>query len=183
MNKSQRLSLGIFTIFSSIIALILAAILFSNNLFNSVIALLVNLSNQQVAKSFTITFLILFSLVAIWVFAINILGSHLRRVCVSDNSMGTVDISSDAIESIALNAANASQSGVKTAKAHITADKAGKLVINLVVMAYSDVELPAMMSKVQERVKKDIERYTGIEVAKVDVKVSRVDIIAARVER
>ena len=51
------------------------------------------------------------------------------------------------------------------------------------VMAYSDVELPLMMSRLQERVKKDIEKYTGIEVADVQVKVNRVEAIAARVER
>ncbi len=183
MNKGQRFILGFFTIFSSILSLILIAILLSTNLFNSVIAFLVDLSNQPVAKPVIVAVLLMFSLLGIWTFAVNILGRHLRRACISDNSMGSIDISSDAIESIALNAANASQSGVKTAKAHITANKDGKLSVNLVVMAYSDVELPAMMNKVQERVKKDIERYTGIEVANVAVKVSRVDVIAARVER
>ena len=40
-----------------------------------------------------------------------------------------------------------------------------------------------MMARVQERVKKDIERYTGIEVGDVNVRVNRVEAIAARVER
>ena len=38
------------------------------------------------------------------------------------------------------------------------------------------------MSKVQEKVKKDIERYTGIIVDEVLVKVSRVEAATAKVE-
>ncbi len=38
------------------------------------------------------------------------------------------------------------------------------------------------MSKVQDKVKKDIERYTGIIVESVFVKVSKVEAIVARVE-
>ncbi len=40
-----------------------------------------------------------------------------------------------------------------------------------------------MMAKVQDRIKKDIERYTGISVAQVLIKVTRVEPVAARVER
>ena len=43
-------------------------------------------------------------------------------------------------------------------------------------------EIPASMSKVQEKVKKDIERYTGIIVENVFVKVSRVEPVVAKVE-
>ena len=61
--------------------------------------------------------------------------------------------------------------------------KGNAISVSLVVMAYSDVEIPAMMARVQERVKKDIESYTGIEVGDVNVRVNRVEAIAARVER
>jgi uncharacterized alkaline shock family protein YloU len=40
-----------------------------------------------------------------------------------------------------------------------------------------------MMAKVQDRIKKDIERFTGIPVSNVYVKVSRVEPVAARIER
>jgi uncharacterized alkaline shock family protein YloU len=40
-----------------------------------------------------------------------------------------------------------------------------------------------MMAKVQERIKKDIERYTGITVESVSVKVGRVEPVVAKVER
>jgi uncharacterized alkaline shock family protein YloU len=39
------------------------------------------------------------------------------------------------------------------------------------------------MSKVQDRIKKDIERYTGINVESVSIKVSRVEPVVAKVER
>ena len=55
--------------------------------------------------------------------------------------------------------------------------------MQLNTVLYSDVEVPAMMAKVQDRIKKDIERYTGIPVARVQVRVSRVEPVSARVER
>ena len=40
-----------------------------------------------------------------------------------------------------------------------------------------------MMARVQERGKKDTEKYTGIEVGDVQVRVSKVEAISPRVER
>ena len=57
------------------------------------------------------------------------------------------------------------------------------MLFRSVIQAFSDVEIPIMMTRVQERVKKDIEKYTGIEVGNVEVRVSRVEDIAPRVER
>jgi len=94
-----------------------------------------------------------------------------------------IDIGVDAIESIALNSAKTAQCGIKTAKARVAPFKGDKIVIHLTAVLYSDVEVPVMMAKVQERIKKDIERYTGISVGQVLIKVSRVEPVAARVER
>ena len=106
----------------------------------------------------------------------------MRRARVRESTLGSVDIGVDAIESIALNAAKGSQSGVRSAKARVAPFKGDKLAVTMIVSCYSDVELPTMMSRVQERVKKDIERYTGIEVGEVHVRVSRVDAITARID-
>ena len=89
----------------------------------------------------------------------------------------------DAIESIALNSAKSAQVGIKSAKAHVSSGKDESIRIHLVAVLYSNVEVPAMMSKVQDRIKKDLERYTGIPVESVSVKVSRVEPIVAKVER
>ena len=122
-------------------------------------------------------------LISLAVMVVTILTGRMRNQRVRLNEIGAIDIGVDAIENIALNAAKASQSGVKSAKAWVSPYKGGKISVTMNVMAYSDVELPLMMSRLQERVKKDIEKYTGIEVADVQVKVNRVEAIAARVER
>ena len=44
------------------------------------------------------------------------------------------------------------------------------------------VEIPSSMAKVQEKVKKDIERYTGIAVEQVIVRVSKVEQAQTKVE-
>jgi len=89
----------------------------------------------------------------------------------------------DAIESIALNSAKSAQVGIKTARARVSSAKNDAIKVHLTAVLYSNVEVPAMMAKVQERIKKDIERYTGITVADVSVKVSRVEPVVAKVDR
>lgn len=108
---------------------------------------------------------------------------HLKAASLRDTPVGLIQASSEALESIVLNAAKASQSGVKTAKARIRNVQNERISVVLYVNVYSDVELPIMMARVQERVKKDLERYTGLVIEDVRVKVTRVEEIAARVER
>ena len=112
-----------------------------------------------------------------------IMSGRLRRTRIRSTDIGSIDIGVDAIESIALNSAKSAQCGIKTAKARVAPSKGDKISIQLSTVLYSDVEVPAMMAKVQDRIKKDIERYTGIPVAQVLVRVSRVEPVAARVER
>ena len=110
-------------------------------------------------------------------------SDRLRRTRIRSNDVGMIDIDVDAIESIALNSAKTAQCGIKQAKARVVSAKGGKITVRLNAILYSDVEIPPMMTKVQERIKKDIERYTGIPVSGVSVKVSRVEPVVARVER
>ena len=74
------------------------------------------------------------------------------------------------------------QAGIKTVKARVTSAKNGSINVGINAVLYSNVEIPSSMSKVQERIKKDIERYTGIIVEEVKVRVNRVEPAAARVE-
>ena len=96
--------------------------------------------------------------------------------------MCSSDLGIDAIESIALNSAKLAQAGVKTAKARIYPAKNNAIRVSLSVILYSDVEIPAQMAIVQDRIKKDVERYTGIPVASVEVKVTRVELVGAKIE-
>lgn len=116
-------------------------------------------------------------------FAFVLITGRLRKARLQKNEIGDIDIGVGAIESIALNAAKASQSGVKFAKAAVGAIDGNKLSIRMTIMTYPDVELPVMMGRVQERVKKDVEKYTGIEVAEVPVRINKVEAMATRVER
>jgi uncharacterized alkaline shock family protein YloU len=111
------------------------------------------------------------------------LSGRMRKARVRRNDVGEIDIGVAALENIALNAAKASQSGVKQARCRVGSIERQKLFVVMQVMTYADVELPVMMARVQERVKKDIEKYTGIEVADVSIKVRAVEAVATRVER
>ena len=86
------------------------------------------------------------------------------------------------MESIALNSAKAAQAGIKSAKANVAQAKNGAIKVRINAVLYSNVEIPSSMSKVQEKVKKDIERYTGIIVESVFVKVTKVEAVVAKVE-
>ncbi|NLZ71543.1 MAG: alkaline shock response membrane anchor protein AmaP [Clostridiaceae bacterium] len=182
MNSFNRTMQMILSFILAFISLLMVSIFLSESLMSGVITLFVRISNNSRSRLIfilvftTILFLSLFFLIR------SILSARLRKARITHSQMGIIDIGVDAIESIALNAAQSAQAGVKAAKAHITPFKNDKVSVHLSIMAYSNVELPAMMAKVQERVKKDIERYAGIQVAEVIVKVSRVDTIAARVD-
>lgn len=125
----------------------------------------------------------LFFLLSIFMMAYALLSERMRKTRVRENETGDVDIGIDAIESIALNSAKLAQAGVKTAKARVYSAKNNAIRIDLSVVLYSDVEIPAQMAIVQDRIKKDVERYTGIPVESVGVKVTRVELIGAKIER
>lgn len=112
-----------------------------------------------------------------------IVSGRLAKSRVISNEIGEIDIGVEALENIALNSSMAAQAGVKSAKARISKNKEDNLIVILIVVLYSDVEIPSQMVKIQDRVKKDIERYTGIPVGEVQVKVNRVELIGAKVER
>ncbi len=108
-------------------------------------------------------------------------SDRLKKTRVSSTETGQIDVGINAIESIALNAAQLAQAGVKSAKARVHGAKNNEISITLIVVLYSDVEIRAQMSALQDRVKKDVERYTGIPVAGVTVKVSRVELVGTRI--
>ncbi len=166
----------------ALLSLLIISVFMSESLMSGMISLVVRISNQPRSQLILLAFFALVFFAALGLLVNLILSGRLHKARVTENQLGMIDIKVDAIESVALNAAQTAQAGVKAAKAHIAPFKDGKLSVRLSVMAFSNVELPAMMAKVQERVKKDIERYTGIQVAEVIVRVSRVDTISARVD-
>lgn len=112
-----------------------------------------------------------------------IFGARMRKSRSKSNEIGMIDIGVGALENIALNAAKAAQAGIKTAKARVYAAPEDQITVELSCVLYSDVEIPLQMAKIQDRVKKDVEKYTGIGVYQVKVKVNRVELIGTKVER
>ncbi len=112
-----------------------------------------------------------------------LMSGRLAKSRIVETEIGEIDIGVEALENIALNSSKAAQAGVKTAKARISQGKDNKLLVILIVVLFSDVEIPTQMAKIQDRVKKDIERYTGIPVGEVQVKVNRVELLGTKVER
>ena len=183
MNKINRFIIIAFSFVLAVFFLVILLMIANEFILKGLIETVIDVAQKQPYKTIAMIVCLIMILVSVAIMVVTILTSRMRRQRVRSNEIGFIDIGVDAIESIALNAAKASQSGVKSAKAWVSPYKGDKITVTMNVMAYSDVELPLMMSRLQERVKKDIEKYTGIEVSLVQVKVNRVEAIAARVER
>lgn len=183
MSRWTRVLIISFSFLLALFSLTLLMMFLSDLIMSAMMTLLLRLFKLALWRSLLLATFTLIFIASVASLMMGIVSGRLRRARVRESTIGTIDIGVDAIESIALNAAKSSQSGVKAAKARVAPFQGDKLRVHMSIMAYSDVELPAMMTRVQERVKKDIERYTGIEVSDVMVRVTRVDAIAARVDR
>ncbi len=102
---------------------------------------------------------------------------------INKSEIGKIDLSMKAVENIALNSARTAQAGIKSATATAGMAKDRRLLIKLDCDLYSDVEIPNQMRRIQERIKKDIEKYTGLAVSEVKVNIRDVETIGAKVER
>lgn len=183
LNKPIRFVLVIYSFLLAIISLVLVYGYMDVDIFTAAAVFLDQLVRESMLKwpFFAVLICIIGSAVATISFAV--LSGRLSKTRIRQTDIGSVDIGVDAIESIALNSAKSAQVGIKSAKAHVSSGKDDAIRIHLNAVLYSNVEVPAMMAKVQDRIKKDIERYTGISVESVSVKVSRVEPIVAKVER
>ncbi len=183
MNKPVRFVLVIYSFLLAIISILLLYAFLNSEILNFMNIALSNIISDSVFKWVLFSILLCVIISAIWAVSFSILSGRLSKTRIRQTDIGFVDIGVDAIESIALNSAKSAQVGIKSAKAHVSSGKNDAIRIHLITVLYSNVEVPAMMAKVQDRIKKDIERYTGISVESVSVKVSRVEPIVAKVER
>ncbi|MCI6604231.1 MAG: alkaline shock response membrane anchor protein AmaP [Clostridiales bacterium] len=182
MSRWSRVIIVIFSFILAVLSLITLLMFLSETIMSAMVAFFLRLQKIGSWRVLIILSAIVLLVTSVISLLLAVMSGRLRRARVRESTLGSVDIGVDAIESIALNAAKGSQSGVRSAKARVAPFKGDKLAVTMIVSCYSDVELPTMMSRVQERVKKDIERYTGIEVGEVHVRVSRVDAITARID-
>ena len=147
------------------------------------VVLLQRISLNPMARFMLALSLILLAGLAIISITYALMSGRLAKSRIVGTEIGEIDIGIEALENIALNSSKAAQAGVKSAKARISQSKDNKLMVILIVVLFSDVEIPTQMAKIQDRVKKDIERYTGIPVGEVQVKVNRVELLGTKVER
>ena len=183
MNRLVRILLFFYSVLLALLSVILLYALVDDAIFSALLSPLSAIVIDKSTKYIYFAFLVLILLSTVYTITYSILSGRLGRTRVRKTDIGAVDISADAIESIALNSAKSAQVGIKSARVRVTSGKNDAIRVNLGAVLYSNVEIPASMAKVQEKVKKDIERYTGIVVEAVTVKVSRVEPVVAKVDK
>jgi uncharacterized alkaline shock family protein YloU len=183
MNQFVRFSLVVLSFFLAVFTLVFFMMIVNPDVLIGMIQLITRITEQTSTRAVFMVLCLVILVLSVMAMVYGIMSGRLRRTRIRSTDIGSIDIGVDAIESIALNSAKSAQCGIKSAKARIAPFKGDKISVLLSTVLYSDVEVPAMMAKVQDRIKKDIERYTGIPVARVLVQVSRVEPVAARIER
>lgn len=183
MNTISRIFMFIYSLILSLVSMVLLYAIIDDGIFADLLSPLSTIVTHPVGKIIYACVLILILVSSITTITIAITSGRMSKTRIRNNEMGAVDIGADAIESIALNSAKSAQVGIKSSKVRVTPGKNDSIKVYLTATLYSNVEIPASMVKVQEKIKKDIERYTGIAVDSVTIKVSRVEPIVARVDK
>ncbi|MBP5491672.1 MAG: alkaline shock response membrane anchor protein AmaP [Clostridiales bacterium] len=183
MNRIIRFVLIVYSTILAIISLLLLYAFVDDGIFADMLSPLSNIVMDPYKKFVYLAILLALLISCVITVTYCILNGRLSKTRIRQTEIGFVEIGVDAIESIALNSAKSAQAGIKTARARVFSAKNNAIRVSLSAVLYSNVEVPSTMGKVQERVKKDIERYTGIMVENVSVKVSRVEPVVAKVER
>lgn len=182
MNGFIRFLMFIYSVFIAILSVVLLYALIDRDIFADILSPLSSVVTGPISKYIYFAVIFLFFISSIVSISNSVTYGRLNRTRLRQTDIGSVDIGADAIESIALNAAKSAQVGIKSARCRVAPAKNGAIKINISCELYSNVEIPASMAKVQEKVKKDIERYTGIVVETVLVKVAKVEATTAKVE-
>ena len=181
-RKLWRWFLGALSLLNVFILIFALVYLWRPSALGASIQAFINASNFW-QKSLIFILLLLLLASALFIFFYAILGGRFKARKTATNEIGDIKIGATAIEHVALNAARTAQAGIKTAKASVFNTDNQDIRIELDVVLYSDVEIPQQMRRIQERVKKDVEKYTGFSVAEVVINVKRVELIGAVVER
>ncbi len=182
MNSFIRALMFIYSIVIAVISVVLLYALVDDGIFADILSPLSSIVTGPISKWIYLGVLLLLFVTSIVSITNIITSGRLNRTRLRKNDIGTVDIGPDAIENVALNAAKSAQVGIKSARCRVAPGKNQSLRVTVTCELYSNVEIPSAMSKVQEKVKKDIERFTGIAVESVIVRVSKVEQAQARVE-
>ena len=158
MNRLVRAILLVYSFLLSVLGFLMFVIVLDNNLMVGLTRLLYSINARAPVKALVIVLFLLQFVIGILTLVYSLLSGRMRKSRLRRTDIGTIDIGVDAIESIALNSAKSAQGGIKTAKARVYSSQNERINVELTAVLYSDVEIPAMMAKVQDRIKKDIEQ-------------------------
>ena len=178
MNSFIRALMFIYSVVIAVISVVLLYALVDDGIFADILSPLSSIVTGPVSRYIYLGVLMLLFITSIVSITNIITSGRLNRTRLRKNDIGTVDIGPDAIESIALNAAKSAQVGIKSARCHVAPAKNQSLKVTVSCELYSNVEIPSSMAKVQEKVKKDVERFTGLTVESVDVYVCGVEEVS-----
>ena len=182
MNGFVRVLMFIYSVVIAVISVVLLYALVDDGIFADILSPLSSVVTGPISRWVYFAVLLLLFVTSIISITNAITYGRLNRTRLRKTDIGSVDIGADAIENIALNSARAAQVGIKNARCRVTPGKNGAIRVIISCVLYSNVEIPASMAKAQEKVKKDIERFTGIAVEQVVVRVSKVEQAQAKVE-
>lgn len=182
MNGLIRVLSFIYSVLIALLSIVLLYALIDDGIFADILSPLSSVVTNPATKYIYLVILLVLLISSVLVISLILTSGKLYKTKLRKTDIGSVDIEADALESIALNSAKSCQAGIKNAKARVSSAKNGAIKVSINAVLYSNVEIPSSMSKVQDKVKKDIERYTGIIVESVSVKVNKVEPFVAKVE-
>lgn len=183
MRRSLQVILTIYALIVAFVAMILSLALNGTGWISGITAFLLDVADRPVARRIATAILILLIIGSVAIASYALLSERLRKTRALETELGMIDVGVEALENIALNSAQVAQAGIKRATARISQGKEHSLRVEISCELYADIEIPNQMERIQERVKKDLERYTGIPVSEVQVRVRRVELLGSRVGR
>ena len=151
MSRWARTILIVFSFLLSVIFLIGLLMIISTDVLTGMITLILDTAQKQPAKTISVVTGLVGFLLSVMTLIISVMAGRLRKTRIRANEIGHIEIGVEAIENIALNAAKISQSGVKAAKARVSPAKGGRLSVRMIIQAFSDVEIPVMMTRAGPR--------------------------------
>lgn len=182
MQKSKQLILMVFAVLVGLHVCLSFLTLYTG--FSFIQQLLqTRIYGQIITVKVAFSLILLFMLiVSVYIFLYARENGRMSKQLVQATELGNINIDVMAIEAIALNACKSAQAGIKAAKAKASCDKNRNLTLALDCTVFAEVDIPTYMLKIQERVKKDIERYTGLSVKNVLVRVNKVEVAGAKLD-
>lgn len=183
MNWFTKAVLFLYSVIIAVMSGVLLWAVYDDSIFADLLSPLSSIVTDPGRKYIYIALMLILLFLSVSSILICITSGRMSRTRIRTTDIGGVDIGADAIESIASNSAKSAQVGIKNVKVRVTSSKNDAINVKLNADLYSNVEIPSSMTKVQEKVKKDIERYTGLAVDSVQVKVAKVEPIVAKVDK